>query len=101
MKKKIHPNYISGFVNADGSFQINITRVNTLKTKYRVVPLFVITQHKENRIVLEEINVFFKNKGHLILDKRTDCYYLRFNTIKNINEIIIPHFIKYPIYGQK
>ena len=98
-KKIIEPNFISGFTNADGSFMISISRVNTLKYKYRVTPLFVLTEM--DRELLDLINNHFNNKGHIILDKRSKCYYLRFNSIKNILTYIIPHFDKYPLRGKK
>lgn len=99
MKNIIQPNFITGFTNADGSFMISITRVNTLKYKYRVTPLFILTQM--DRHLLDLINNSFDNKGHIILDKRSNCYNLRFNSLKTIVKYIIPHFEKYPLRGKK
>lgn len=99
--KKLKPYFITGFTNADASFMISINRVNTLKYKYRVTPLLVFTQYKTERNLLDNINLYFNNKGHIILDKRTNCYNLRFNGIKNIIKYIIPHYDKYPLKGRK
>lgn len=93
--------FISGFVTADGSFQIIITRVNTLKAKYRVTPLFSITQHSNDLELLNQIKIYWSNKGHIIKDKRNNTYDLRYNSIKWNEEKIIPHFEKYPLKGQK
>jgi len=69
-KTLIKPQFITGFANADGSFQIKITHRKTMKYKHYVTPLFIISQ--KDRVLLDEINNYFDNKGHLIRDKRTD-----------------------------
>ena len=93
--------FISGFVTADGSFQISITRVNTLKAKYRVTPIFCMTQHENDLSLLRKIQGYFSNKGHIIKDKRNKTYTLRYNSLKVNIEYIIPHFDRYPPKGQK
>jgi hypothetical protein len=69
-KTLIKPEFITGFTNADGSFQIKITHRKTMKYKHNVRPVFTITQ--KDRVLLDEINNYFNNQGHLVRDKRTD-----------------------------
>jgi len=41
----LHPDWIAGFVTADGHFTLGITKRNTSKFGYRVRPAFAITQN--------------------------------------------------------
>lgn len=105
-KKKIfniHPSFISGFTNSDASFILSLNRVNHMKLKFRVIPLLVFTQHSNDRFLLDEINQYFHNSGHIVKDHRNNCYYLRFNSLPKIIKYIIPHFSNplYSLKGQK
>jgi hypothetical protein len=99
VERELKPNFISGFTNADGSFEILFARVNTMKYKYRVSPIFVLSQM--DRVLLDKINGYFNNKGHIVQDKRSKCYNLRFNSMTSAVGYIIPHFDRYPLRGKK
>ena len=61
---------------------------------------FNITQSTYNKLLLEGINLFFKNKGG-IYDKPNNVSVVGFRNVKVLKEEIIPFFSKYPLLGIK
>lgn len=56
IKNKLTNEYISGFIQGDGSFSAPMVRNgNKYSTKLYLVPQFNISQHIDNRDVIEEI----------------------------------------------
>lgn len=45
--KKLSPNFVTGLVDAEGSFRISIYKNRKLKTGFRVTPLFQIGLHNK------------------------------------------------------
>ena len=96
----IDPNYISGYVDGEGSFLVSFSPRRKLLTGLEVRPSFSISQRKDRSEVLSLIKSFF------------DCGSIRFNSsdqtkkyevrsLKNLIEVIIPHFKIYPLLSSK
>ena len=89
-------NWITGFSDGESSFSISISKNNKYKTGWNVVPAFAIELKDIDISLLHRIKEFFgigkiqiiKNKGHAL-------YVV--NSIKDLHDIIIPHFEKYPL----
>ena len=96
---KINPNWISGFVDGEGTFYVGINKNSTMSAGYQVLPEFRIVQHKK------DIKLLYALKEYLgcgvVRVNHDDRYELRIRSIKHINEIIIPHFDKYQLITQK
>ena len=45
--------YLLGFIDAEGCFSVSIKKLKTAKFGYVLDPVFTLTQHKKNRVVLE------------------------------------------------
>lgn len=100
-KKSINPYWIAGFVQADGTFGLNITKQNRMTLGYTSQPQFRITQHDRDIIVLERIIQTLKC-GILIKPSiNRNEYNISVANIKELSEIIIPFFKKYSLYGAK
>jgi hypothetical protein len=56
----LNPWFFSGFTDAEGCFSIGIRPDAKLKTKWRVLPVFIIKLHKKDLSILEDI----KKKKH-------------------------------------
>jgi hypothetical protein len=54
-KPKLNPWFITGFTDAEGCFSISIQSNNRLKTKWRVLPVFLINIHIKDIAILEDI----------------------------------------------
>ncbi len=94
------PNWISGFVAAEGCFRVDsFTSVN--KVGFTVVLNFYITQHVRDTELMLNIGKYL-DCGYLKngSDNQDWCNYV-VKSFSDINEKIIPFFINYPIRGEK
>lgn len=96
-RKIMDPLWLSGFVSAEGCF-LCTTYKSTTKIGETILLRFLISQHHRDEQLMTSLIEYFgcgninKDKGILnfVVGKRLD-----------INEKIIPFFIKYPIEGVK
>jgi hypothetical protein len=94
------PGYITGLVQADGSFFCSIT----LSTKHRFGmqfrPKFTITADLNSKYVLESILKYF-GCGLITINVKNFTAEYEITKIKDIYNIIIPHFKNYPVFCAK
>ena len=95
---KLDPNWVTGFVDAEGCFSIIIEIPNSLKWKVRTS--FEINLHEKDKDILYKIKSFF-GVGAIYHrpDKKKSVY--RVTNINYIKDVIIPHFTKYPLISKK
>jgi hypothetical protein len=96
---KLHPMWITGFVDGEGSFYIKITPSLTHKAGWSVQACFSIGLHKKDQALLELIRLSLGSVGKIYSTNNTAQYEVR--SIKELTEVIIPHFNKYPLITQK
>lgn len=100
-KTPLDPNWIAGFVQADGTFGLNYTKQVRMKHGYTCQPQFRITQHERNLIVLNRI-IETMGCGTIVKPSGDrDRYSISVANLADLVTIIIPFFEKYPIYGAK
>ncbi len=63
LSKPLNPNWISGFINGDGNFTLNVH--NNKKSGLVSIPMLRISQHIDDLNLLEKINEFFNKKGNI------------------------------------
>lgn len=85
-KEKLNPNYVSGFIDGEGSFSVSIGEHKTLKRGLEVRPEFEIELRADDREILERIVVTIG------AGKIYDCSYDRYGWY--------PH-VKYKITNRK
>jgi len=97
-KTKLDPNWVTGFVDAEGCFSIIIEIPKTLKWKVRTS--FEINLHEKDQDILYKIKSFF-GVGAIYHrpDKKKSVY--RVTNVNYIKDVIIPHFTKYPLISKK
>lgn len=95
---KLDPNWVTGFIDAEGCFSIIIEISDTLKWKVRTS--FEINLHEKDKEILYKIKSFF-GVGSIYhrLDKKISVY--RVTNVNYIKDVIIPHFTKYPLISNK
>ena len=90
--------FISGLIQADGSFNINFRKGK--KVKLWVGSRFSITQQKKDIFLLECIKEYF-NTGFIVKNRKDNTIVYEVNNLKDLINIIIPHFEKYPLRSNK
>lgn len=94
----INPNWLTGFVDAEGCFSVIIEILDN--TKWRVRTSFEINLHIKDIGILYKIQSFF-GLGAVYLRVNKNIAVYRVSNIEHLRDIIIPHFIKYPLITQK
>jgi len=95
---EINPNWITGFVDAEGCFSVIIEILDNLK--WRVRTSFEIYLHIKDVDILYKIQSFF-GVGNVYLRAYKNIAVYRVSNIEYLRDIIIPHFNNYPLITQK
>lgn len=93
--------YISGLIDAEGSFGVSIVKKDSNKTGYGVLVYFEIALNKKDKNLLEIIMEVLGLKSNLYYNQSDETYKLKVSSIYELTSIIIPHFNKFPLYTQK
>lgn len=97
---KINPNWISGFVQADGSFHVDISKDKSYKFGIRITPKFIISQHSKEEELMKYIKCYF-GVGRVYKSlKRNEIQFI-VNSFPQIEEVIVNHFNYYPLKSGK
>lgn len=96
---KLDPYFVTGLVEAEGSFSIMKYKNNKAKHNINIGLRFKLTMLSNEIELLKELKLFF-NCGFVSVNKDGTVDFLVRN-IKSLNDIIIPHFVNYPLRGTK
>jgi hypothetical protein len=97
--KKLNPYYVTGFVDGEGCFLINIAPRSNQKLGYTVYLVFKLKLHSRDRALLENIRNYFGQVGNITT--RKDGYIEYIVSSKKDLEVVINHFDSYPLITQK
>lgn len=95
----LDPNWISGFVSAEGNFDVRIPSTNS-KLGYRVQLRFRISQHSRDIKLMEKIVEYF-GSGKIYKYGGKSAVSLTIVDFTDITNTIVPFFNKNPIIGIK
>jgi hypothetical protein len=98
--KKLHPYYATGFADAESSFVIAVYKDTKYKTGWRVIPLFKIELHQRDLPLLKKKTIFLWCRYNSV-NKRDNHVVYTVNSIKDLTNVIIPHFDKYQLITKK
>ena len=96
---KIHPWYITGLIDGDGSLNVSVTKASYRSIGYIVTLSFEIALLNKDIKLLENLKDYFKTGsiyGHIGNMKR-----YKVSSVKSLTDIILPHFDKYPLITKK
>src|SRR5260370_4728349 len=99
-KLLMDPNYITGFSDGETCFRISIYRRKDCKTVWWVIPTFTIELHKKDESILSQLKSFFEVVSLNIRKSNGQIIYT-VGSVKDLMEVIIPHFSKYPLMTKK
>jgi len=94
----LHPQFITGFSDAESSFFITFIKSDKSPIGYYLQLSFQIKLHKKDMFLLELIKSYFGVGNILIKDKEVIVYQV--TSIKDL-AVIIGHFNKYPLCTKK
>ena len=96
----IDPNYISGFIDGEGSFLVSFSPREKLSTGLEIRPSFSASQREDRSEVLSQMKSYF-DCGSIRFNRydQTNRYEVR--SLEKLNEVIIPHFRKHPLLSSK
>ena len=99
-ESEICPNWVTGFSDAESSFSLKISKKSTSKSGWSVIPEFRIELHCRDTLLLRKIQSFF---GVGIISERINRNTVVYSvqSSKDIVNVILPHFDKYPLITQK
>lgn len=98
---KLNPWFITGFVDAEGSFTITVIKDPRYKAGYRVEFIFSISLHKKDLAILMLIQAYFGGFGKIKLATTKDKASFVLRSRKQITEVLLPHFDLFPLITQK
>ena len=93
--------FISGFSDAEGSFQILIRKGLRYKLCWSTIAKFRIGLHVKDLELLKSIQLFFNGIGQLEVISTRELAYFEVTKLDDLINIIIPHFDKYPLQSAK
>lgn len=95
---KLDPNFITGFVDAEGCFILGVFADSNYKIGYKVQAIFKINLDNKDYDLLCQIKDYF-GAGSITKHGNTTLQYA-IKSLKDLN-ILISHFDKYPLISQK
>jgi hypothetical protein len=88
----LHPFYVTGFVDGDGSFSVLALKRAQYKTGWNFIPVFTINLHSRDTALLQIIQSFFGGIGKITNFEKDNSAYFSVKSVKDIINVIIPHF---------
>lgn len=104
-KSKISPNWVTGFVDAEGCFGAHVCKNYKTKFGYQFQVGLTVTQHKQDKNFLEQLKdrlgcgYVVPGKGKK--DPTGNCYQFRVRQLDDLISKVIPFFEKYPLQTKK
>jgi len=95
----LKPWFITGFVDAEGSFTVSVLKSSSTRTGWQVGARFKLTTHIKDLSLLNDIQTYFGGVGKIVIFKDTCTF--RVDSLKQISSVIILHFDKYLPVTQK
>ena len=92
--------YLSGYTDGEGSFCISFSPRDRLKAKIEIRPSFSVSQNTDRSEVLYLMKEYFKC-GSIRPDRSDKTLKYEVRSGRDLSEIIIPHFIQYPLLSSK
>lgn len=90
---------ITGVFQSDGSFGIKIIK-NKSNLGLQINLYFTLHLSITSLPLILKIKTYF-NCGHVIIDKKNQMCKFEITDINSLWHLVIPHFIKYPFFGDK
>lgn len=98
-QQPLEPDWVAGFVSADGSFSLHLSKAQKSTVGYYVKPNVVIAQHSRDLIILQRIQQILG--GIIVPQKDGDNYTLQIHKRNMLQDTILPFFSLNRQHGSK
>jgi len=101
--KKLDPNFVTGLVDAEGSFMvfIKLNSNNSTKLVRQIQLSFELSLHIKDIDLIYKLKSFFGEAGTIFIPSTRKDARLKITALNDIFNFIIPHFKQYPLHGMK
>ncbi len=96
---KLDAEWITGFVDGEGSFYVGINKHSEMTAGYQVLPEFTVVQHERDVQLLHALKKYFG--CGVVRTNHGDRMAYRVRGKKDLLERIIPFFEKHPLKTKK
>lgn len=97
----LSPWFVTGFCDAESSFQISIVKRSANNLGWRVKGKLDIYLDKKDLPILLLIQQFFGGVGSIVIDEKRNKASYNVNKLSDFIDYIIPHFERYPLQSTK
>lgn len=97
---ELSPFWVTGFADAESCFSLKVSKKSTVVSGWNVIPEFKIELHSRDLILLRKLHSFF-GVGTIYEREDRNIAYYSVQSARDINNVLIPHFDKYPLITQK
>jgi hypothetical protein len=97
----LSPYYVSGFSDGESSFHVSVLTKKGYKTGFQVIPVFTTQLHVKDLSLLLKIQSFFSGVGVITKKSTTESVIYSVQSLKELNDVIVPQFLKYPLLTKK
>ncbi len=97
----VNPWFITGLVDAEGSFVVQIVKDDSRKLGYFVLASFELALNVKDRLLLNLLQETMGNIGNIYYNPQDDTYKYKVSNIEGLINFVLPHFEKYPLLTQK
>lgn len=104
LRNRIEPWYVRGFVDGEGSFHAAINEDERMKTSWKIIPEFHVSQRLPSRRVLDGLTEFFGCgyvKANHARNPRDATYVYVVRNRDDLLTKIIPFFKEHPLRTEK
>ena len=100
LDRDLHPYFVTGFADGESTFYLGISKSSRYKIGWTVTTSFSMELYEKDLDLLKSIKSFF-SIGNIRVRARDNQLIYSVSSIKDIKEVLIPHFEKYPLVTQK
>ena len=97
----VNPWFITGLVDAEGSFIVHVVKDDSRILGYFVLASFELALNVKDRLLLNLLQETLGNAGNIYYNPQDDTYKYKVSNIEGLINFVIPHFQKYPLLTQK
>lgn len=98
---ELAPYYVTGFSDGESSFHVAIFKNKNYKSGFQIQAKYTTQLHSKDLELLTKLQSFFGGVGSIVIKKEAESAIFSIQSLKDLSNVIIPHFDKYPLLTKK